>query len=90
MRINIVELRKRRAELHLTQEELAAKAGTSQNHYSNIESGNRIPKIETLANIAKALDLRIEQLLLDDNENFIFPPTPAGKGEKRNETEAAS
>ncbi len=81
MRINIVELRKKRAELHLTQEELAAKAGTSQNHYSNIESGNKIPKIETLANIAKALGLRMEQLLLDDDSNFIFPPTQDGKGE---------
>lgn len=82
MRINIVELRKKRAELHFTQEELAARAGTSQNHYSNIESGNRIPKIETLTNIAKVLGLRIEQLLLDDDANFIFPPTPIGAAEQ--------
>ena len=53
---------KRRAELEMTQKELADKLGTGQAVISRLESGNANPTLASLAEIAKALDadLRIE------------------------------
>ena len=43
--------------------ELAAKVGISGAYLSQIESGKRNPTIETLKNIAKALDVEVEILI---------------------------
>lgn len=53
---------RRRMELEMSQEELAAKVGTGQAAISRLESGNANPTLASLAEIAKALDadLRIE------------------------------
>ena len=53
---------KRRAELEMTQKELADKLGTGQAVISRLESGNANPTLASLAEIAEALDadLRIE------------------------------
>lgn len=77
MKIDIDKMRLRRLEIHLTQAELADKAGTSQNHYSCIETGQRMPKIVVLDEIAKALNLQIKDLLIDEPD--VNPTsTPAG------------
>jgi ribosome-binding protein aMBF1 (putative translation factor) len=47
---------KRRAELEMTQKELADKLGTGQAVISRLESGNANPTLASLAEIAKALD----------------------------------
>ncbi|MBM3142297.1 MAG: helix-turn-helix transcriptional regulator [Chloroflexi bacterium] len=53
---------RRRMELKMSQEELAAKVGTGQAAISRLESGNANPTLASLAEIAEALDadLRIE------------------------------
>ncbi|MBC8275559.1 MAG: helix-turn-helix transcriptional regulator [Chloroflexi bacterium] len=53
---------RRRMELKMSQEDLAAKVGTGQAVISRLESGNANPTLASLAEIAKALDadLRIE------------------------------
>ena len=48
-------LKKRRLELGLKQEELAAQCGISQNHYSNIETGIRKPSVDVAKKIGEVL-----------------------------------
>jgi DNA-binding XRE family transcriptional regulator len=54
-------LRERRFELGLTQEEVAAAAGTSHTAISRLESGTHTPSVGTLKRIAAVLD---EELLI--------------------------
>lgn len=67
MQLDIKKMRVLRAEKDLTQESVAKTAKISQNHYSSIERGQRIPRIEVLNNIAKALDCSIKDLILEDS-----------------------
>jgi transcriptional regulator with XRE-family HTH domain len=52
----------RRAELGLSQRELAELVGTTQSAIARLERGGRPPRIDTLLNIADALqcDLRVD------------------------------
>lgn len=50
------ELKRERLKRHLTQEEMSNLLGLKRSTYSLYESGKRIPKIETLDQIAEALD----------------------------------
>lgn len=59
------EIKRRRAELELTQEQLCAKAGLSLDAVSRIESGSRVPRLDTLERLAAALDLSVVELLGD-------------------------
>lgn len=52
----------KRAELGLTQRELAAKAGVSWSQISRYESDQAIPRLRVLMSLAAALDLNIEDL----------------------------
>lgn len=52
----------RRAELGITQAELAALAGVSRQTVSDIESGAHSPSLETALMIAKALNRSVEEL----------------------------
>jgi DNA-binding XRE family transcriptional regulator len=54
-------LRERRFELELTQEQVAAAAGTSHTAISRLENGTHMPQLATLRRIAAVLD---EELLL--------------------------
>lgn len=54
-------LRERRFELGLTQEQVAAAAGTSHTAISRLENGTHMPQLGTLRRIAGVLD---EELLL--------------------------
>lgn len=83
MKINIEKLRVRRAELHMTQADVAEAAGTSQNHYSNIENGLRMPKLAIAANLAKALKLDLLDLLVDDEDSEKANPTQSPVGQKQ-------
>lgn len=86
MRIDTDKMRMRRLEMHFSQAELADKAKTSQNHYSCIETGQRIPKIVVLDGIAQALDMKLVDLLIDEpDKNPTLPP--AGSEVLQGETE---
>jgi DNA-binding XRE family transcriptional regulator len=47
-----------RRQLHLTQTQLAARAGVAQEEISRIERGRKSPTMDTFARIAVALDLQ--------------------------------
>jgi len=62
---------KRRAELEMTQKELADKLGTGQAVISRLESGNANPTLASLAEIAKALDADLHIELKPKNNNKV-------------------
>jgi len=55
-----------RKHLGLTQKELAKKANMAQSALARIESGKHEAREETLQKLAKAMNLTLEQLTLDD------------------------
>lgn len=57
-------VRKARKKKGLSQDKLAREAGVAYNTVVKIESGeNKNPTIETLRNIAKALDVSVDDLI---------------------------
>lgn len=58
-------VRKYREESGLNQTELASKAGITQIMISHIETGRKIPSVAVLADIAKALNCTMDDLVAD-------------------------
>lgn len=56
-------LRRRRKELGLSQEQLGARADIQMADISRYESGSRDPRVTTIARLAQALDVSISELL---------------------------
>jgi transcriptional regulator with XRE-family HTH domain len=56
-------LRRRRKELGLSQEQLGARANIQMADISRYESGSRDPRVSTVARLAVALDVSIAELL---------------------------
>jgi len=56
------QLQRLRRSKNMTQSELAEKAGLSDNHVGAIEHGFRGPSLDTIAHLAKALDIQIWEL----------------------------
>jgi transcriptional regulator with XRE-family HTH domain len=56
-------LRRRRKELGLSQEQVGARANIQMADISRYESGSRDPRISTVARLAEALELSIADLL---------------------------
>jgi transcriptional regulator with XRE-family HTH domain len=56
-------LRRRRKELGLSQEQLGARASIQMADISRYESGSRDPRITTVARLAEALDVSIGDLV---------------------------
>lgn len=56
-------MRLRRTQLRLSQVELAERLGTHQPYISDLESGRKSPLMETLAEIAEALETTPAKLL---------------------------
>jgi transcriptional regulator with XRE-family HTH domain len=57
---HLKELRERKG---LSQRELAAATGRDQTYISELERSDVVPKLETLADFARALSCRIEDLI---------------------------
>ena len=55
----------------MTQEQLAERVNLSPMHVSVIERGNKLPRLETLINIANILDVSADILLQDVVNNQI-------------------
>jgi transcriptional regulator with XRE-family HTH domain len=58
-------IRTRRRRAHLSQEKLAEKTNLNRNYIGEIERAEKNITLETLEKIAKALDLRVGELLDD-------------------------
>lgn len=54
---------KLRAETGLSQEELARRVGTTQSAIARMESGKVVPRLESLAKIARACGKRLELVI---------------------------
>lgn len=59
------QIKKQRKLKKLTQEQLAEKVGLSRNYISFLERGIKAPRLETLINIANALGVSANTLLID-------------------------
>ncbi len=62
---NFARLRKARG---LTQEEVEARSGVSQQYLSSLERGRRNPTVITLYELARALDVTVADLVRKDDE----------------------
>lgn len=59
------QIKKYRKEAGLTQKQLGEKLGISQQQIAQYESGKRVPKIDTINNIAGALNMGVRRLYPD-------------------------
>jgi transcriptional regulator with XRE-family HTH domain len=59
----VMRLKKIRAQRGLTQEGLADKAGVSRQYLSRLETGRHDPSLSTLVKLAKALKVKVTDLL---------------------------
>lgn len=59
-------IKQRREELNMSQEELSLKSGVSRSIISELESGKRVENttIETIVKISRALDTTIQKIFL--------------------------
>jgi DNA-binding XRE family transcriptional regulator len=82
----------RRAELELSQSELARRAGMTQPQISNIEGGDSVPTLPLLTRLAKALDASLTIDLDGDTSAFVFTPHGTGQpdGASPNDGSAAA
>ena len=64
-----MNLKEKRLEKDMTQEELASRLGIKRQRLSNYEIGSREPNIETLKALAKALECTVDELLAEDNDD---------------------
>lgn len=58
-----INLRKARLNAHMTQEELAEKAGISASNYTNLEHGRKGMSSVTLISLANALNVSVDSIL---------------------------
>ena len=73
--MNIGEhLRSIRESKKLSQGDIEKKTGLLRSYLSRVENGHTVPSVETLEKIARALDMKIYQILYDGNEPPAIPP----------------
>ena len=65
-------IRQRRLELNITQEELAAKVGYSHEHCVQVENGNKGLSIQSLQQMAEALNVSTDYLIYGRTERTEF------------------
>jgi transcriptional regulator with XRE-family HTH domain len=62
------EIRRHRKAAELSQEELAERAGLHRNYIGYLERGERNPRVKTLFQIARALNMRFAKLVAEISE----------------------
>jgi len=72
-------LRVLRKERHLTQRELANRAGISVNAVSLIERNEISPSVSTLQSLAGALNIKISYFFADDEQTSVIHTTSANR-----------
>ena len=67
-------IRKYRLQLGMRQDDLAEKVGCSNSHIGQIEHARGVPSLEVVVNIANALGVTVDQLLMDslDCPEIVF------------------
>lgn len=68
-------IKRARKEKHMTQEQLSEMCGLSPSFLGHIERGTRIPSIETLCGLCRALNVSADYLLGLADEAVIKPFT---------------
>jgi transcriptional regulator with XRE-family HTH domain len=63
-------IRKRRHELHLSQESLAEKAGLHRTYVADIERGDRNVSLENIEKLINAMDLSLADFFTDYFSNI--------------------
>ena len=63
-------IRKWRIKRKMTQKDLADASGVSQSHIGNLEKGRRSIRIGTLLILAKALDVKVGELITVTEDGF--------------------
>ncbi len=61
-----LKIKLERTKRSMTQEDVAEKSGLSKQYYSGIENAKSSPTIETIALIAQAFEMKIEDLVKVD------------------------
>ncbi|WP_081668209.1 helix-turn-helix domain-containing protein [Butyrivibrio sp. MC2013] len=74
-------IKKARIKKKMTQMELANDCFTTNTVISAYENGKKMPSLDTIANISRALDVSIDSLYFGSEENAIIT-RPAKKGRK--------
>lgn len=69
-------VRKYRRRKKLTQKQLAELSGVSKSYIGDIECGRKIPRLETLERISKALRVNMGDLIKDDMDFSETESTP--------------
>lgn len=72
----------------LTQHDLALRAGVSQGVISRLESGGHSPKLETLEQIARAMDYRLEVKLVDNRKSRAASRGAEARRQRRDDSAA--
>ena len=67
-----MRIRKQRKNLHLTQEELAERAGISLSFLGHIERGTRKASLETLVSLANALGMSTDIMLQESLDDHVL------------------
>lgn len=62
------QIKKRRQELNMTQEDLAQKLNVARSTISNWEIGRNYPDIQLIVSISDALDLSLDTLLREESD----------------------
>jgi transcriptional regulator with XRE-family HTH domain len=70
----IKNLRQEREAAKLTQEKLAEKTGISHKYLNAIELGYKFPSIQTIENLAKALEIAPFRLFVSTEQEQRIPP----------------
>ncbi|MDN5332139.1 MAG: hypothetical protein PWP45_1364 [Tepidanaerobacteraceae bacterium] len=63
----MLQIKKAREALGLTQEQLATKVNVTKEYISYIENGHKIPSIALLKKIAKTLNVSVKDLMEDES-----------------------
>jgi len=66
---NILRIKEVAEGLNITIKAVAKRAGLSYTYTSEVSRGIKLPKVETLVNIAKALNVDIRDLFMSTKEN---------------------